>query len=35
MIYQTLQEATKAREARKIEIINIGLRTLGSDRDGT
>jgi hypothetical protein len=24
-IYQTLQEATKAREARKIEIINIGL----------
>jgi hypothetical protein len=25
MIYQTLQEATRAREARKIEIINIGL----------
>jgi hypothetical protein len=25
MIYQTLQEATKARGARKIEIINIGL----------
>ena len=25
MIYQTLQEATKAREARKITIINIGL----------
>jgi hypothetical protein len=25
MIYQTLQEATKARDARKIEIINIGL----------
>jgi hypothetical protein len=25
MIYQTLQEATKARGARKIEIINLGL----------
>jgi hypothetical protein len=25
MIYQTLQEATRAREARKIEIVNIGL----------
>ena len=25
MIYQTLQEATKARRARKIEIINLGL----------
>ena len=25
MIYQTLQEATKARDARKIEIINLGL----------
>ena len=25
MIYQTLQEATKARGARKIEIVNIGL----------
>jgi hypothetical protein len=25
MIYQTLQEATRAREARRIEIINIGL----------
>jgi hypothetical protein len=25
MIYQTLQEATKAREARKIKIINLGL----------
>ena len=25
MIYQTLQEATRAREARKIKIINIGL----------
>ena len=26
MIYQTLQEATKARGARKIEIINLGLQ---------
>ena len=25
MIYQTLQEATKARGARKIQIINLGL----------
>ncbi len=25
MIYQTLQEATKARGARKIKIINLGL----------
>ncbi len=25
MIYQTLQEATRARGARKIEIVNIGL----------
>ena len=25
MIYQTLQEATKARKARKIEIVNLGL----------
>jgi hypothetical protein len=25
MIYQTLQEATKARDARKIQIVNIGL----------
>ena len=25
MIYQTLQEATKARRARKIEIVNLGL----------
>ena len=25
MIYQTFQEATKARGARKIEIINLGL----------
>ena len=34
MIYQTLQEATKARGARKIRIINIGLEPLEALRMG-
>jgi hypothetical protein len=28
LIYQTLQEATKARDARKVEIVNLGLEPL-------
>ena len=35
MIYQTFQEATKARGARKIRIVNLGLEFLGSDRHGS
>ena len=34
MINQTLQEATAARGARKIKIVNIGLGAVGSGRDG-
>ena len=34
MIYQTLQEATKARGARKIRIVNIGLEPWEALRDG-
>ncbi len=34
MIYQTLQEATKARGARKIQIINLGLEPWEAIEDG-
>ena len=34
MIYQTLQEATKARGARKIKIVNLGLEPWEAHRDG-
>ena len=34
MIYQTLQEATRARGARKIEIVNIGLEPWEAVDDG-
>jgi hypothetical protein len=34
MIYQTLQDATKARGARKIEIVNIGLEPWDAIEDG-
>ena len=32
MIYQTFQEATKARGARKIKIVNLGLEGKGNLR---
>ena len=35
MIYQTLQEATRARGARKIEIVNLGLEPWEAVDDGT
>ena len=34
MIYQTLQEETKARGARKIKIINLGLEPWEAIDDG-
>ena len=34
MIYQTLQEATKARGARKIKIVNLGLEPWEAIDDG-
>src|SRR5262245_50595444 len=34
MIYQTFQEATKARGARKVEIVNLGLEPWEADENG-